>query len=139
MEHERETLDEEMEGPLLESVALSLTVSATLDHRPARIPEVPVEPLLAQHCDECSEQRDQETCVHQSGDSDDLTRRALGGWNGGCFVWDGGLVEGEEDCAEEYCGLVIWVGLEARVDINDEGGTDGRGQTRLRERVRWFA
>jgi hypothetical protein len=140
LEHHRETLDEEMEGPLLESIALALTVSATLDHRPARIPQVPVEPLLAQHRDECGEQRDQETRVHESSDGDDLAGRALlGGWNGGGFVRDGGLVEGEKDCAEEGCRLLVRIGLELRVDVDDEGGTDGGEQTRLREQVRWLA
>ena len=37
LEHNRETLDEEMEGPLLQSIALPLTVSATLNRRPASI------------------------------------------------------------------------------------------------------
>jgi len=31
LEHNRETLDKEVEGPLLEAIALPLTVSATLD------------------------------------------------------------------------------------------------------------
>jgi hypothetical protein len=34
LEHERETLDEEVEGRFLESMIV-LTVSATLDHRPS--------------------------------------------------------------------------------------------------------
>ena len=38
LEHDRETLDEEMEGPLLESITLPLTVSAALDRRPPGIP-----------------------------------------------------------------------------------------------------
>jgi hypothetical protein len=132
LEHDWETLDEEMEGPFLQSIALALTVSATLDHRPARMPQVPVEPLFAQHCDERGEQRDQETRVHQSGDRDDLGGGVfLGGWNGGGFVRDSRLIEGEEDCAEESGGLLVRIGLQARVDVDDEGGTDGREQARL--------
>ena len=38
LEHYCEALDEEMETPLLESIAFALTVSATFDHRPACIP-----------------------------------------------------------------------------------------------------
>jgi len=55
LEHEQKTLNEEIEGPLLESIALALTISAMLNHRPSCVPQVPVEPLLAQHCGECSE------------------------------------------------------------------------------------
>jgi len=139
LEHDREALDEEMEGPLLESIALPLTVSATFDCRPAGIPEVPVEPLLSQHRDECGKERDQETRVHEPGDCDDLAGRALlDGWDGGGFVWDGRLVEGEEDCTEDGCRLLVRIGLETRVDIDDEGGTDGGEQTRLGGRVRWL-
>ena len=64
LEHDQETLDEEVEGPFLESVALALTVPATLDHRPTRMPQVAVEPLFAQHRDESGKQRDQKTPVH---------------------------------------------------------------------------
>ena len=112
LEHDRETLDEEMEGPFLQSVELALTVSATLDHRPTRMSQVPVEPLFAQHRDERGKQRDQETRVHQSSDGDDLAGGTLlDRWNGGGFVRDSRLIEGEEDCAEESCGLLVRVGL----------------------------
>ena len=136
LEHHRETLDEEVEGPLLEPIALPLTVSATLDHRPASIPQVPVEPLLAQHRDECGEQRDQETRVHESSDRDDLAGRTLlDGWDRGGFIRDSRLVESEEDRTEEGCRLVVGIGLEPRVNVDDKGGADGGEQTRLRERL----
>jgi len=132
LEHDWETLDEEMEGPLPRSIALPLTVSATLDRRPACVPQIPVEPLLSQHCDECGEQRDQQTRVHESSDGDDLAGRALlDGWHGGGLVRDGRLVEGEEDRTEEGCRLLVRIGLETRVDVDDEGGADGGEQTRL--------
>ena len=51
---------------------------------------------------------------------------------------DGGLIESEEDSAEEGGGLLIGIGLEVRVDIDDKRRADGREQTRLREQVRWF-
>ena len=140
LEHDWETLDEEVEGPLLQSIALPLTVSAAFDRRPASIPEVPVEPLLSQHRDERGKKRNQETPVHQSSDGDDLAGRGLlGGWDGGGFVRDGRLIEGEENRAEEGCGLLVRIGLETRVDVNHEGGTDGREQARLQEWVRWLA
>ena len=137
LEHDQETLDEEVEGPFLESVALALTVSATLDHRPTGMSQVPVEPLFAQHRDERGKQRDQEARVHQSSDSDDLAGGTfLDGWNDGGFVRDSRLVEGEEDCAEESRGLLVRIWLQSRVDVDDEGGTDGREQTRLQGQVR---
>jgi len=136
LEHERKALDKEMKGPLLESIALALTVSATLDHRPSRVPQVPVEPLFTQHRDECGEQGNQKTRVHESSDGDDLAGRIfLGRWNDGSFVRDSRLVEGEEDRAQEGHRLIVRVGLEFRVDVNDEGRTDGRKQTRLQEQV----
>ena len=139
LEHDREALDEEVEGPLLQSIALPLTICGALDRRPAGVPEVPIEPLLSQHCDECGKKRDQETRIHQPGDGDDLAGRAfLGGWDGGGFVRDGRLVEGEEDRAEEGCGLLVRIGLETRVDVDDEGRADGGEQTRLQGRVRLF-
>ena len=134
MEHEGKALDEKMEGPLLESIALALTVSTTLDHRPARVPQVTVEPLLAQHCNECGKQGDQKTRVHESSDSDDLAGRVLGGWNGGGFVRDSGFIESEEDRAEKSCRLFVRVRLELRMDVDDEGRADGREETGLRER-----
>ena len=51
--------------------------------------------------------------------------------------YDGGLIESEEDHAEEGSGLLVGIGLEVRMGIDDEGGTGGRGQTSLQEQVRW--
>jgi hypothetical protein len=137
LEHHRETLDEEVQRPLLQPITFSLAVSATLDHRPARIPQVPVQPLLPQHRDECGQQRDQETRIHQAGRGDDLARWAfLNGRNGGGLAGNGGLVEGEEDGTEEGGGLFVGIGLEIRMDVDDKGGADGREQTGLQEWVR---
>ena len=137
LEHEQETLDKEVEGPLLESIALALTVSAMLDRRPACIPQITIKPLLPQHCDKCGEQGDQQARIHEASDSDDIAGRIfLDGWNDRGFIWDGRLVEGEKDCAEKSCRLIVWVRLKFRVDVDDKGGTDGREQTRLREQVR---
>lgn len=55
LEHDRETLNEEMETPLLESITFALTISATFNHRPARIAQVAIQPLLSQHREERSE------------------------------------------------------------------------------------
>ena len=120
LEYDREALDEEMEGPLLEPIALALTVTATLDHRHACVPQVSVEPLLPQHRDECGKQQDHQARVHEGGDRDDLGGRIfLGGWNDGGLAWNGRLIEGEEDCTEESRESFIGIGLEARVNVND--------------------
>ena len=88
--------------------------------------------MLPQHRDECGKQGDHKARVHETGDDDDLARRAsLNEWNGGGLTWDGGLIESEEDGTEEGGGLVIWIGLEVRTDIDDESGADGREQTGL--------
>ena len=106
LEHDRKNLNEEVERPLLKSIVFSLTVSATLDHRPTRIPQVSVKPLLPQHRNERGKQRDQETCIHEPGGRDDLAGRVvLGGWNYESFIRNGRLVESEKDCAKEGCRL----------------------------------
>ena len=58
---------------------------------------------------------------------------------GGVFARDDGLVESEEDGTEERGGLLVRVGLQLRLDIEDECRADGREQTSLRGRVRWAA
>ena len=98
-----------------------MAISATLDHRAARITQVPVEPLLSQHGDECGEQGDQKACVHEVGDCDDLARWVFrSGWNGKGLAWNRRLIESEEDGTEEGRGLLVWVGPELRMDIDDE-------------------
>ena len=101
--------------------------------------QIPVQPLLPQHCDECRQQRDQETRVHQARRRDDLARWAsLNGRNGGGLAGNGGLVEREEDGPEERRGLFVGIGLEIRVDVDDKGRADGREQAGLREQMRWL-
>ena len=140
LEHHRETLDEEVQRPLFQPIAFSLAVSAALDHRSTRMPQVPVQPLLPQHRDECSQQRDQETRVYKAGRGDDLARWvSANGWNGGSLAGNGGLVEGEEDCTEEGDGLLVGIRLEVRMNIDGKGGADGRKQTSLREWMRLLA
>jgi hypothetical protein len=93
--------------------------------------------LFPQHGDECGQQGDQKTRVHEAGDRDDVVRWAsLNGWNGGGLTGDGGLIEGEEDGAEEGCRLLVRVGLEVRMDIDDESRADSRKQTSLWGHVR---
>ena len=101
-----------------------------------RIPQVPVQPLLAQYGNGCTEQGDQKTCVHETGGGDNLARWIfLNGRNHGDLTGVGVLIESEEDRAEGS-GLFIRVGLEIRIDIDDERGADSRERARLRGQVR---
>jgi len=93
--------------------------------------------LLAQHGNECREQRNHQTCIHQTRDRDRLARRVfLNGRDGRRVTRDGGLVEGEENGAEEGSGLFVRIGLEVGMDIDDKGRADGGEQTGLQEQVR---
>ena len=88
--------------------------------------------MLAQHGDERGEKGDKQTCIHETGDSDDLARWGfLNRWDGRSLIGDGGLIEGEEDGTEEGSRLLVGVGLEVRMDIDDKRRADGREQTRL--------
>ena len=114
-----------------------MTVSASLDHRPARIPQVSIQPLLAQHRDERGEHRDYQTRVHETGHSDDLARWvSRDRWDGRGLTRDGGLIESEENCAEEGGRLLVRIGLEVGMDVDDEGRADSGEQTSLQGQVR---
>ena len=94
--------------------------------------------MLAQHGDECGEHGDCETRIHETGDRENLARRAfLDRWNDGGLTGDGGVIEREEDNSEEGRRLFVRVGLEVRMDVDDKGGADSGGQTGLQEQVRW--
>jgi len=78
-----------------------------------------------------------QTRIHETGHGDDLAQWVpLGRWDGRSVTRDGRLIEGEENCAEEGGGLLVRIGLEVRMGINDEGGADGGEPTSLQEQVR---
>lgn len=111
-------------------------VSVTFNHRPVRVPHVLVQPLFAQHGDECGEQGGQETRIHETGGSDDLVLWIfLSRRNGGGFTGDIRLIESMEDGAEDY-GLLVRIGLEVGTDVDGKGGVGGREQICLQEQVR---
>ena len=86
--------------------------SASLDHLPAYVPQVPVEPLLARHRDKYGKGRE-ETCVHQFSNGDNLCGGIfLGGQNRRGLVRYGGWVDSDEDRTEEDSGLFVWVWSE---------------------------
>jgi hypothetical protein len=100
------------------------------------MPQVSIQPLLSQHRNERGEKRNQKTREQESGGGDNLARWVFwGSWDGGDFVWDCGTVEGEEDGTEEGHCLVVGVGLELRIDVDDESRANGGEQTRLREQI----
>ena len=112
----------DVEWPFLEPIALALTVSTTLDHKPASVPQVPVQPLLPQHRDECGQQRDQQTGIQETSCGDNFAGRGnLGRRNGEGFVWDCGMVEGEEDRKKESRRLAVGIGLKFGINIDDGG------------------
>ena len=55
----------------------------------------------------------------------------LNGWDGGGLTRNGGLVESEEDGSKKGGGLFVGIGLEIRMDVDDEGGADSREQASL--------
>ena len=55
LEHDGETVDEQTERPLLEAIEFALAITAAFGHGSSRVSEVPAQPLLAQHCDKCSQ------------------------------------------------------------------------------------
>jgi len=48
------------------------------------------------------------------------------GWDGGGPTRDGGLIESEEDGTEKGCGLLIRVGTEVGMNVDDESRADSR-------------
>ena len=95
------------------------------------MPQVSVEPLLPQHRGKRSQQRHQKARKQETIDGDNLAGRVL--LNGEGFIWDCGMVEGEEDDTEESCRLVAGIRLNLFVDIDDKGRTNSREQARLRD------
>ena len=60
------------EWPLLDTVEFALAVTTAFDHRSTSVAETPAQPLLTQHPDKRSQQRDQEARVKESQGCDNL-------------------------------------------------------------------
>ena len=99
------------------------------------MPDVSVQPLLAQHRDKRGQQRHQQTCIQEVRGRDDLL-----GWatprrrSGGVFVGSNGSVEAEENRSEVSFGPFGGIWLELGLDVDDESGADRREETSLRTR-----
>ena len=104
LEHDGETLDEQPEWPSLEAVKFALAVTTTLNSRSTGVPEVSIQPLFAQHCDKCSQQRHQQACIQEAGGCDDPLGRSTPcrrSASSGILVGrKNGSVETEEDGSE---------------------------------------
>jgi len=97
------------------------------------MPGVPVKPLFPQHCNKCSEERDQEASIHEYSDGDNFSGRSfLGRWDSVIFARDGRLIESDKDRAEEGCGFAVWIRLQFRMNIDNEGSADGGEESGLR-------
>ena len=105
---------------------------AAFDSGPSHVGRrVSVQPLLAEHREEGGEKGSSETRVQDSLDLDDRvwgTGPLREAWR---VVSERGVVDlGDED-TEEGDSLITRVGLELRLDIEDESGGDSGEQTGL--------
>ena len=53
------------------------------------------------------------------------------GWDSGGFIWDCGVIEGEQDGTEESCGLIARIRLKLFIDVDDESRANCREQSGL--------
>ena len=96
--------------------------------------QVSVYPLLPQHRDKRGQQREQKARVQETIDDDDLAGRILlDGQNGVGFIWDCGMIEGEEDGTQEGCRLIVGAWLKLFIDVDNKGRANGREQARLQD------
>ena len=117
----------------MQAIEFALTVPTTLDHRSARVTKVFGQPLLAQHRNERGQKRNQQTCIREIRDRDNLLRGASPHRRGsGVFARRNGWVEAKKDGSEVGSGPFAVVWLELRLDGDGEGGADCGKQTSLR-------
>ena len=121
-----------VKAPHDDTVEFPLSVLATFNGSPSHIGRrVSVQPLLAKHRKEGREKCSGETGVKDGLDLDYRARRACPLWEGGSVVSEGGVVDLVDEDTEESGGLITRVGLELRLDVDDEGRSDGGEQTSL--------
>ena len=95
--------------------------------------EVSVYPLFTQHCDKCSQQRHEQTCVEEIRSCDDLCGGTIPRWGKSrVLVGSNGFVETEENRTEIGFGPFAGAWLELGLDVDDKGGADRREQTGLK-------
>jgi len=115
-----------------DAVEFPLPILAAFDGSPTHVGRcVSVQPLLAEHSEECGEERHGKTSVQQGLDLDDRVRRAGPVGERRDFIAKSGVVNLVDEDAEESGRFFVWVRLELGVEVDDEGGGDGGEQTSL--------
>jgi len=115
-----------------DSAEFALPVLTAFDCGPSQVGQrVSVQPLLSKHRKEGGEEGSGEACVEDGLDLDDHVWGTGPLWKGGRVVSEGGVVDLVDEDTEEGDGLVVRVGPELRLDIDDECGGDGGEQTSL--------
>ena len=92
---------------------------------------ISVQPLLSKHRKEGGEEGSSEACVKDGLDLNDRVWGAVPLWEGGSIVSKGGIIDLVNKDTEEGDGVIVRVGSELGLDIDDECGGDGREQTSL--------
>jgi len=132
LQHQRQRLHHIVEVPGDDTVELALSILAAFDGIPSQVGRcISVQPLLSKHREEGGEEGSSETCVKDRLDLDDRMWGAGPLREGRSVVSKGGIVDLEDKDAEESGGLVVRIGSELRLDVDDECGCDRREQTGL--------
>jgi len=121
-----------VEIPADDPVELPLSILAALDGGPSHVDRrVSVQPLLAEHRKESGEERSGETREEDCLNLDNHVWGTSPLWEGRNVVAKGGVVDLVDQDMEEGGGLVIWIGLEFGIGLDDKGRGYGRKQTSL--------
>ena len=68
--------------------------------------------MIPEHSNERGKQGGQNARIHETGDGDGFARWiSLNRWDGRSLAGDGGLIESEENSAEEGRRLFVWIEL----------------------------
>jgi hypothetical protein len=87
--------------------------------------------LFTEHCQERRKERDGETREEDSLNLDDPVGRAGPLWESGDVASEGGVVNLVDENTKEGGSLIVWIGFELRVYLDDEGRGDYGEQTGL--------
>ena len=131
MEHQRQTLHDELEPPSSHPVCLALSIATAIDERSTHIDlEVTVEPLLAQHGDERCEEGSSQTRIEDGLDVGKLRVRACP-WRITAGLRRRVHAGGVGRHPKEIVAQLGVIGLKLGLDGDDEGGYDRGEQSSL--------
>ena len=126
LQHQRQRLHHMVEVPGDDTIEFALPVLTAFDGGTSHVGRfVTVQPLFAEHREKGGEERDGETREEDGLDVDHHVGRARPLWEGRHVVAEGGVIDLVNEDTEESDGLIVWVRLELRVDLDDECGGDG--------------